>query len=78
MGYSLIVLIASTTLVAYFVVISDASLIWKTVVGGFFMFAFACFYWIRGWSLVGLVLLVLVGLFVILYRAWDQGQWPGK
>jgi hypothetical protein len=78
MGYSIIVLVASIALVAYFIFATEASFMSKAVVAGLLGFSFACIYWIQGWSLVGLFLLVALSVFIVLYRAWQQAHPPGK
>jgi hypothetical protein len=78
MGYSIIVLVASVALVVYFVFATDASFISKTVVAGLFVFGSACFLWIRGWSLIGVFLLLGLSLFIALYHAWQQARWSSK
>jgi hypothetical protein len=78
MGYSIIVLVGSIALVAYFIFATEASFVSKAVVAGLLGFSFACFYWIQGWSLVGLFLLVALSVFIVIYRAWQQAHSPGK
>jgi hypothetical protein len=78
MGYSIIVLVASAALVVYFVFATEASVISKAVVSGLFAFSFACVFWIRGWSFIGLFLLIALSIFIIFYRAWQEARYSGK
>jgi hypothetical protein len=72
MNYSIIVIVASVVLVTYFLFSSKAKFASKAVVSGIFVFSFACFFWLRGWSLVGLFLQVASNIFILLNRACQQ------
>jgi hypothetical protein len=78
MGYSIIVLVASVALVVYFVFATEASFISKAMVTGLFVFSFACFFWIRAWSLIGLFLLIALSIFIVFYRALQEARSSGK
>jgi hypothetical protein len=78
MGYSMIVLVASVALVAWFIFAADASIVSKLVVAALFLWSFVCFFWIRMWALVGLFSMVAVSIFVTLYRAYQQAKIPEK
>ena len=74
MGYSIIVVVAGVALVAYFIFATEAPLVSKAAVFGLFAFSFAGIFWIRGWSLVGMFLLVALGIFIVCYRACQQAR----
>jgi hypothetical protein len=78
MGYSMIVLIASVALFAWFIFAAKAALLMKAGVSGAFAFSFYCLFWKRDWSLAGLFLLVAVSIFIILYRVCQQARSPEK
>jgi hypothetical protein len=78
MGYSMIVLVGSVALFAWFIFAAKASVVFKSGVAGLFLLSFACLFWIRRGSLVGSFLLVALNVFIILYRTWQQAHSSGK
>ena len=72
MPYSLIVLVASVGLLAYFVFATEATAASKTVVAGLYAFSFYCMF--RMHFLVGLFLLVALNIYVLFYRVWYQAH----
>lgn len=73
MPYGYIVLIAGSALVAWFVLVTDASRIGKAVVSVLYMFSLASIFgWIRVNSLIGIFLLVALGIFIIFYRLYQD------
>jgi hypothetical protein len=76
MHYGIILLIAGSGLVIYFVLATKASWIAKAVVFGLFIFSFASIsYWIPVNPVIGSFLLVAVGIFIIFYRIVQQARW---
>jgi len=75
MPYGLIVLIASTALVAYFDFATEALWITKAVVSGIYLFCFASLLgWIPCGPLIRMFLLVAVSVFIIFYRTYQEAK----
>lgn len=73
MPYGYIVLIAGSALVAWLVLVTDASRIGKAVVSALYIFSLASiFHWVPINPLIGLFLLVALGIFIIFYRLYQD------
>jgi len=66
----MVIIFACLILVAYFVFLTDASLVGKGVVFGLFIVFFVIYSRIS--PLVGMALLVGLSIFIILYRKWHK------
>ena len=76
MGYSIIVLVGSVALIAWFDFASEASLLSKVAASAVFLLSLACCccYWLHGASLTGLFMLVALSIYITLYRAYEQAH----